>query len=67
MNVSQSGITVRVAEKAAGIQEKTLPFDEIKSISAQGNSNTAWKILVGVGIGIVALIIVGVVAAAAQS
>lgn len=67
LNVSQSGVTVRVAAKAAGIQEKTLPFSEIKSISAKGAGNTAWKILAGVGIGIAALIIVGVILAATDS
>jgi hypothetical protein len=67
LNVSQTGITVRVAEKAAGVQERTLPFGEIKSISAKGNGNTAWKILAGVGIGIAGLIILGVILAAADS
>lgn len=67
INVSQSGVTVRVADKTAGIQEKTLPFVAIKSISVKGNGNTAWKILAGVGIGIAALIIVGVILAATDS
>ena len=67
INVSQSGITVRVAEPAAGIQEKTLQFSEMKSISAKGNGNTAWKILAGVGIGIAGLIILGVILAATDS
>ncbi len=67
INVSQSGVTVRVAEKTAGIQEKNVPFSEIKSISPKGSDNTAWKVLAGVGIGIVALIIVGVVLAATDS
>jgi hypothetical protein len=66
VSVSSSGVTVRVAEPGGGgVQERAVPFGEIRQIAEKKNNQTGLKIMAGVGIALGILFGIGLIFAAA--
>jgi len=65
VSVSSSGVTVRVAEPGGTVQERAVPFSDIRQISEKKNSQTGLKIMAGVGIALGILFGIGLIFTAA--